>query len=111
MEGVAISAAEKLASGEIEKLEYQPNRTTLEVTCPSECFLVLADLYLPGWKATIDGQSSRVYRTDAVVRGLFVNAGRHCINFVYRPPSVMYGIASMLITALLVMVIVVRSGV
>ena len=98
-----------LSVGTVKKLEYKPNRTDFNVSCPANCYLVLSDLYLPGWQARIDGQPAKIYVTDAVVRGLFVSSGDHHIEFVYRPKSILLGIILMLLTSVLIAVIVWRS--
>jgi uncharacterized membrane protein YfhO len=53
--------------------------------------VVLADTYFPGWRATVDGQRSRIYEPYGVLRGVVVEGGEHIIEFVYRPWSVTVG--------------------
>ncbi len=48
-------------------------------------FLVLADQFYPGWQAYTDGKSTKIYRTDGVMRGIIVPPGAHKVRFVYRP--------------------------
>ena len=98
---------EVLGAGSVGKIDYSPNRVHLNLTCPSRCFLVLTDLYLPGWQATIDGSATPIYRTDAVLRGIFVTAGIHHVEFRYRPKSIVFGLWSMLIS---IVVIVFLTG-
>ncbi len=38
-------------------------------------FLVVNDSFFPGWQATIDGHTTRIYRTNGLVRGVVVPAG------------------------------------
>ncbi len=90
----ATASAGDMAPGQVERLDYFPNQVKLDVTCPARCYLVLADLYLPGWQATIDGSPAEIYRTDAVVRGIFVPGGPHRVEFRYRPRSVVIGLWS-----------------
>lgn len=90
----ATASAGDMTPGQVERLDYFPNQVKLDVTCPARCYLVLADLYLPGWQATIDGSPAQIYRTDAVVRGIFVPGGPHRVEFRYRPRSVVIGLWS-----------------
>ena len=90
----ATASAGDITPGQVERLDYFPSQVKLDVACPARCYLVLADLYLPGWQATIDGSPAEIYRTDAVVRGIFVPGGPHRVEFRYRPRSVVIGLWS-----------------
>jgi len=96
-----------LSPGQVDKIEYEPNRVKLDVSCPARCYLVLADLFLPGWEVKIDRADARIYRTDAVVRGVFVPAGSHHVEFRYRSRAITVGLWSMVAT---IIVIVLMTG-
>jgi len=57
----------------------------------SPAFLVLRDIYYPGWKATIDGVHTHIFRTNYILRGILVPAGGHIIRFDYTPMSFYWG--------------------
>ncbi len=98
-----------VSGGTVDRLEYKPNRVTLDVHCPESCYLVLADLFLPGWEARIDGRPTTIYATDGVVQGLFVTSGAHHVNFIYRPKSVTIGVLSTILTWFVVVIMLWRS--
>ncbi len=77
---------------------YEPNRIDLEVRSPSHAFLLLSELYCPGWKAYVDGKKEEVLRADYVLRAVRVPTGEHSVSFVYRPGSFFQGLALTLIT-------------
>ena len=54
--------------------------------------LFLADLAYPGWKAYVDGQETPIYRANYLFRSVFVPAGRHTVEFAYRPRSSRLGL-------------------
>ena len=56
-------------------------------------YVVLVDTYDPGWKATVDGRRAPVLRANAAFRAVPVGAGRHVVEMVYRPLSVIVGAA------------------
>jgi hypothetical protein len=57
---------------------------------PADRFLVLNEMFHPGWRATIDGAPATIYPTNLVMRGILVPAGATSIElsfvpFVYSP--------------------------
>jgi hypothetical protein len=70
---------------------------TTDTTAPR--LLVLSEMYYPGWRATVDGAATPIYRTNYLFRGIVVPAGHHDVEFAYRPASVAIG-ASISLAAL-----------
>ncbi|MBI1915122.1 MAG: YfhO family protein [Planctomycetes bacterium] len=65
---------------------YEPNRVEMEVKGAGG-FLVLTDVWYPGWTATVDGETVRAYRANYVFRAVEVSAGRHEVIFRFEPAS------------------------
>jgi uncharacterized membrane protein YfhO len=66
--------------------------------------LVLSANHYPGWLTYVDGHKVETLRVDYNLRGVPLPAGEHRIEFVYRPKSVLSGLAiSMFILAALVL--------
>jgi hypothetical protein len=95
------------APGRVELVGYEPNRVEVETDSPAHGLLVLTDQYYPGWRASVDGEPTPLYRTDYAFRGVLVPAGRHRVAFTYRPLSWLLGAAGsalgLVITVMLVM--------
>jgi hypothetical protein len=72
---------------------WDVNRLSLVSDTATPRFLVLSEMYSPGWRATIDGAETPIYRTNYLFRGVVVPAGRHTVAFVYRPSSISIGAA------------------
>jgi len=68
--------------------------TQVEVTTNSSspAFLVLSDVYYPGWKATVDGKNVHLFQTDYVLRGVLVPSGKHIVKFDFKPLSFHVGL-------------------
>jgi hypothetical protein len=65
-------------------------RIVLEAECRQAALLVLNDYYCDAWEARIhtagaSRQWVKVYRTNRVMRGVLLPAGKHLVEFVYRP--------------------------
>src|SRR5262249_38818040 len=55
---------------------YDPQRIEIDAkTPPIGGFLVLSEIYYDGWEARVDGQPTKIYRTDYTLRGVVVCAG------------------------------------
>src|SRR4051812_32416243 len=50
--------------------EYANERVIVRASIPTPGLLVLADVYFPGWTATVDGAPATVLPTDALFRGV-----------------------------------------
>lgn len=69
-----------------------PDRVVLEAQANAPAHLVLVDGYDPGWLATVDGEPATVVRANVAFRGVAITAGRHVVEFLYRPRSVVWGL-------------------
>jgi hypothetical protein len=92
-EPVALSDARPAESGagQARLIESVGSRVTIETDTPATALLVLADLYYPGWTATVDDRPARVLVANYDQRAVVVAAGRHRVRFVYRPMSLYVG--------------------
>jgi hypothetical protein len=61
------------------------------IAAPREGWLVVRDLYWPGWKAAVDGRSARVFPADGLFRAVRVPKGEHRVTFRYRPAALLLG--------------------
>ena len=79
-------------SGKVDVVRVKDTEIVLQTQSKSDAFLVASDIYYPGWKATIDGLSVPVHRTDYVLRGISLPAGSHEVRFEYRPQPFYVGL-------------------
>ncbi len=76
------------AQGSIKMSSYAPNKITYISEAKTEQFAVFSEVYYPeGWKATIDGKETPIVKTDYLLRGLKVPAGKHKIEFTFDLPK------------------------
>ena len=64
-----------------------PDRLELDVDAPMMTFVVVADSWLPGWSAAVDGVGAPLFRVDHVLRGVAVPGGSHRVTLRYEPPG------------------------
>jgi hypothetical protein len=65
--------------------EYRPNRVTLDLDGGPGGYLVLTDVWFPGWTCTVDGQPAAVLRGDYVFRAVRVPDGAREVVFRFAP--------------------------
>lgn len=71
--------------------EYTPNRVAVDVEDGPAGYLVLADVWYPGWMSTVDGRAAPLYQADYLFRATPVAAGRHEVVFTFAPESYRVG--------------------
>lgn len=76
------------AKGTATILAYRRNVVTVEVETDRDSVLVLHDIFYPGWQARVDGARRPILRTNLLFRGVEVPAGKHVVEFKFRPLSV-----------------------
>lgn len=78
--------------GAVSVRRYAATEIVLEATTPAPAYLVLADLYYPGWEVTVDGQPAIMRRADGVLRAVYLEPGTHEVVWRYRPASFRRGV-------------------
>ncbi len=91
---VAFVNGEKLnvvppdSSSFVKITEYRDELVALNVKATGNNFLFFGDTYVPpGWKAYIDGEKTKIYKTDHGFMGIIVPKGNHKVDFKYAPTS------------------------
>jgi hypothetical protein len=87
-------------------LQLTPNCVQVEAQGPG--LLVLSEVYDPDWHVWVDGQETEMYRTDGILRGVYLEAGSHEVTFVYRPAGLWAGcvatVVGLIVTAALFLI-------
>lgn len=82
--------AVKCGTCEIES--YEPERVVLRVSADRDCFVLLQDMYYPGWRASVDGEEVEILETDIGIRAVRAPQGEHMVVMTFRPRSFYAGI-------------------
>ena len=95
----------------IQLISYKPNHLKYVSNNNNEGLAVFSEMYYEnGWKATIDGKEIPIFRTNYVLRGLKVPAGKHTIEFKFEPQVVKTGSTIALISSI-AMLLLIGAGV
>lgn len=76
----------------VEFMSYAPSRSTMKANLSAPGLLVVSDLYYPGWNVYVDGALQPLYATNLIMRGVYLPAGTHQVDFVYEPLSFKMGL-------------------
>jgi len=58
---------------------------TVETESQSNRFLMISEIWHPGWRALLDGEEIPLRRTDLALMGTWIPAGRHRLVLEFRP--------------------------
>jgi hypothetical protein len=72
-------------------LEYSPNRVTIEAELAHPGYLVLTDIWYPGWQAEVNDTRAPVLPANASFRAVPLAAGKHRVVFRYSTPGLAIG--------------------
>jgi hypothetical protein len=106
----APSSAPQPTRAVVPIASYRPNAVELSFNAETSGLLVLKDVYIPGWTATLNGHDVPIVRVNGLVRGVFVPAaGAYTLRFSYQPASFTNGVYLSLATAALLVLLVART--
>lgn len=74
------------------------NRISFDSKIDRDGYVLLTEIYYPGWKAWVNGAPSAIYPANGLFRALFLTAGLHHIEFQFRPRYFFLGLFSSIIT-------------
>jgi len=74
------------------------NSIEVEIDAPCDGYLILNETFYPGWKATVDGRAAKLLRADYTFTAVPIAKGHHIVRKVYRPTSVIAGLAASLVS-------------
>ena len=72
----------------VKLVKYEPNNLQYTIESKKGGVVVFAEIYYPGWTATIDGQPVELGRVNYILRALNVKAGKHTVVLDFHPTSI-----------------------
>jgi len=81
---VSLVSVPLLSSEFVRIMRYKEQELVLDVAAANARFLVISNIFYPGWQVAVDGKRVEMYRTNYVFEGIVVPSGRHTIVLRYR---------------------------
>ena len=97
---VDVSVPEAL----VQSLTDLGNTVTIRAASPAAGWLILADVWYPGWQAYVDGAPAEIQVANGAFRAVRFPAGQHAVEFRYEPRSLVWGAIGTMISAVIVAV-------
>jgi hypothetical protein len=73
-------------AGHVEFASYAPKAIVLESDASAPAVLLLNDHFDPNWKVRVDGRAGTLLRCNYFMRGVYLEPGRHTVEFRFQPP-------------------------
>lgn len=73
---------------EVAIVRYRTTEVQLRAATTYRAFLVLNDLWYPGWEVEVDGRPAELLRANLLFRAVALPPGRHDVTFRFRPFSI-----------------------
>lgn len=88
-----------------EIVSYTSNRVTISTQRDSPGYLILGDMWYPGWRAFDNGAEVPVLKANGGIRAVPLTPGLHTVTFAFLPRSYLIGkwisLSALLLTAVL----------
>jgi hypothetical protein len=84
VDGAEWQGTRRFAEGTIQSMQRTAESMTLNVSAPSEAFLVTNEIFYPlRWQAILDGRPVFTKEVNGLIRGVQIPAGEHELTFTY----------------------------
>jgi hypothetical protein len=81
----ASSSVTNAKAGTAEIVSYVPKKIQIRTQAETASVLILNDRFDPGWKVWIDGKPDTLLRANFLMKGAYVPAGQHTVEFRFQP--------------------------
>ena len=88
-----LSLPKRLSVADVRRVDvlvYEDTQVEMRTTVYESSYLVLSDLYYPGWQASVDGAPAAISPVDGVFRAVYLDPGTHTVRLAYSAPFALY---------------------
>ncbi len=100
MEEPSEECTEAKVPADIQLISDRSDRLQIQLNVGTEGYLVVSDVWYPGWKARLDGKDVSLSRANYLFRAVPVTSGEHTVEMIYQPASFLAGLAVTLLAIL-----------
>ena len=95
------------SGGTLTVRRLDANDIELDATTSAPAYVVLSEVYYPGWRAEVDGRAAKILPANFAFRAVYLEPGAHRVRMFFLPASWTLGLAISAVTwcALLLVVV------
>jgi len=82
-----------LSGGTLTVRHLDPNNIELDTTTSVPAYVVLSEVYYPGWHAEVDGRAAKILPANFAFRAVYLEPGTHRVRMFFQPASWALGLA------------------
>ena len=98
-------------SNSVNVTDFKVHSIKLKASAKKNALLVLSEVYYPaGWKAYDNGVETKIFKTNYLLRSIFLEPGEHEIEFRFEPASFKLGLWISLATLALLLLVLAGYG-
>ncbi|MBC8096282.1 MAG: hypothetical protein H7Y43_10750 [Akkermansiaceae bacterium] len=84
---VPASSSTNQNAGKVEYVSYSPKDIRLKTQSETASVLLLNDKFDSNWSVSVDGKPADLLRCNYIMRGVYLTAGPHTVEFTFRTDS------------------------
>ncbi len=88
---LSSAQANRAVTDSVQITSYSPNRIELRSESVGNNYLLLSELFYPGWHAYVNGNKVPILRADYLLRTIQLPSGYNHVVFIYRPMCLIFG--------------------
>ncbi|NLI77094.1 MAG: hypothetical protein GX442_11720 [Candidatus Riflebacteria bacterium] len=88
----SASPSLKAGTGTCELVEWSPSRLVVSARTEGPAWLVLSEIFYPGWRAFSGDGERKIWRANHAFRAVFLEPGDHRVEFTFFPTHLATGI-------------------
>ncbi len=109
VEGGSVLAANTSGNSDVSILSYSNNEIELQASTSVAGYLVMSEVYYPGWRVEVDGHPADLKRANYAFRTVFLPPGMHQVRFYFQPTTWTVGAIYSLCTWIALALVVLKN--
>jgi hypothetical protein len=89
---VALPLTAPLSRARISGIEEGYGRLSFRAQAAGKAFVVISNLYYPGWRAMVNGRETRIYKVNGLMQGIELPEGESEVRLFYEAAPFRFGI-------------------